>query len=253
MTGEQLVVFTWKRKAGKGRAPDPRASSHALAPAGTIAAMCGTSVAKPEFWLDEVAGQQRCRTCIEAIGVNYPSSVGAVTAALSEPKLTIDLAVMSERLFGGQVDAYQWSGSILHESIEHALETGALRVTTDSWPLIDPGLSAVERERWRLASIAANLDVEVYDELLVAGHNPRQAFETLMFELTPPFDCCVGCCNACPVCGLHNGFHDEGEHAAREVPEHVLITRVEPERVRLTDDEIAERREAARQRREARS
>lgn len=68
----------------------------------------------------------------------------------------------------------------------------------------------------------------------------------------------------CPVCGVLGGFHDDARHAAREVPRHLqrryanrvlpYLRKAEPaERPRLTDDEIAERREAARLRREART
>lgn len=58
----------------------------------------------------------------------------------------------------------------------------------------------------------------------------------------------------CPICSLPGGFHDHGDrdsrHDAHEVPRRLLIRSEPVARVRLTDEQIAELREAARLRRE---
>lgn len=58
----------------------------------------------------------------------------------------------------------------------------------------------------------------------------------------------------CPVCRLLGGFHDDDVHdARRRVPAELLLpSRVSKQaaRVRLSDEDIAERRQAARLRRE---
>lgn len=60
----------------------------------------------------------------------------------------------------------------------------------------------------------------------------------------------------CPVCRVLGGFHDDEVHDdKRRVPVDKLLPSGDSKRaqVRLSDDEIAERREAARQRREGRA
>lgn len=49
--------------------------------------------------------------------------------------------------------------------------------------------------------------------------------------------------SACPVCGDGGGFHLDDCGAAVQVPRHLLLhEKVEAARVRLTDEEIAQRR-----------
>lgn len=50
----------------------------------------------------------------------------------------------------------------------------------------------------------------------------------------------------CPICGdPYAGFHEENCGAAVAVPKEALVTKTAPERVRLTDEEIAQRRAEA--------
>jgi hypothetical protein len=63
-------------------------------------------------------------------------------------------------------------------------------------------------------------------------------------------------CNACPTCGLHDGFHDEERHAARvTIPAHCLLpfgVDKRPARIERTEEEIAAvRRARAAQREES--
>lgn len=240
---EQLVVFVWRRKLGA-----QAKLSHALAPTATLTAMCGTSTAKAEFWAPEHPDQQRCRKCIEAIGINYPSSVSSAVAAPADP---ISVPEIAERLFGGRVDLSQEPGSILHRSIVHAFESGALAATTGEWAMVEQskpagigaawavtsmplgsGIAAVaSREHWRGQAGAAGLDLDVFDEMVRNGYDPRRAYGDLLIvenlatdPLGQVLDCCVPTCNACPVCYLHDGFHSDSTHdSKRVIPAHLLI------------------------------
>lgn len=68
------IVFVWRRKLGARRT----ASMHALYPTATATAMCGTSTAKDTHWAEPYEEQHQCRKCIEAIVLNYPSSMPGV-------------------------------------------------------------------------------------------------------------------------------------------------------------------------------
>lgn len=219
-----LVVFIWRRKAGAAKA----AMSHALAPTATVTAMCGTSTMRDTHWLDEHEGQQRCRVCIRTIEVEYPGSVAGVRDQVVE-----HFAELADRA--------------IDNIVEHSF-------------VVDANESQQAGSITRL-DIARLFDIPA--ELLIDGRAAEQAFAgmpTGKLTLRHLHDWREHC-NACPICDWHNGFHDEAAHEAREVPRHLLAryaTRVLPhlpkgderKAIRLTDDEIAELREAARQRRE---